>query len=167
MAFVQWRVDWWPGTGSRIWPLPSPGRSSATAGAAATSTEQRPHCSIISHIVARSSKSDMNPGASRTTPDHHIAQDDPRSPGFAIPDQLRPASAKRDALQPTLPGYSLRPSKTDTFSKKQNWAHYRCSTAIALLGGLQSVIDLRRAGTVRAGQNAFIGKYDHLAKTAV
>ncbi|QKD05791.1 hypothetical protein EB235_33700 [Mesorhizobium loti R88b] len=39
MAFVQWRVDWWPGTGSGIWPLPSPGRSSASAGAA-TSTEQ-------------------------------------------------------------------------------------------------------------------------------
>lgn len=117
MAFVQWRVDWWPGKGSRIWPLPSPGRSSATAGAA-TSTEQRPHCSILSRIIARSSKSDMNPGAPRTAPDHHMAQDDPRSPGFAT----RTSSARRalNAMRcrQFLLGYSLRPSKRDIFSKK-------------------------------------------------
>lgn len=94
-------------------------------GAAATSTGQRLHCSIISHIVARSSKSDLNSGASRTAPGHHIAQDDPRSPGSAIPDQLRPASAKRDALQPIFTGifaaakqegYLLKKAKLDTLS---------------------------------------------------
>ncbi|WP_141245876.1 hypothetical protein [Mesorhizobium sp. WSM3862] len=82
----------------------------------------------------------MNPGASRTAADHHIVQDDPALAGLRNPDQLRPASAKRDALQPIFAG-DIRGGQARGILKAK-LAYYRCSTEKVLYWAhLQGAID--------------------------